>query len=76
MEALSYLQLSNNIALCGGTPPWRTGTALHLANTNLHQSCLLTQASGLVVGVVFGALTGGGGVLGAVARSFAHSFGV
>ncbi|GAB4821244.1 hypothetical protein N2152v2_008290 [Parachlorella kessleri] len=51
---LSYVDLRNNLGICGGMPSWQSSITVHLANTNSHQSCLLVHASGVVVGMVFG----------------------
>ena len=55
--SLSYVDLRNNLGICGGMPSWESSVTVHLANTNSHQSCLLVHASGVVVGMVFGELS-------------------
>lgn len=54
LRAISLADLRQNLGICGGVPGFPAGTAVLAANTNVRQSCLLSNTSGLVASLVFG----------------------
>ena len=54
LPSLMAIDLGSNVGVCGAPPEWQAGVRVHIAATNIGQSCIMVNTSSTLVGAVLG----------------------